>query len=88
MLSANASLAEFVNQVAEQPYDEIILLADQEATAAQRRYYKQRGASGQNGQMETYAHLLKDFLVYMRHGVATKALRGADCDRLNELPRA
>jgi hypothetical protein len=87
MLSANASLSEFVDQIADRPYDDIILLADREATAAQRQYYKQCTTGDPHGEMETYALLLKDFLVYMRHGVASKALRSADGDLLTKLPR-
>jgi hypothetical protein len=93
MLSADASLTEFVDQIADQPYDDIILLADQEATAAQRHCCKQRtngspnGNGNGNGAMESYVLLLKDFLLYMRHGVATKALRSANCERLTTLPR-
>jgi hypothetical protein len=89
MLSANASLTEFVDRIAEQAYDDIILLTDQEATAAERRCCKQRGASQQDpeGQLETYALLLKDFLIYMRHGVITSALRSANCESLANLPR-
>lgn len=88
MLSANASLAEFVDRIAEQSYDDIILLADREATVAERRCLKQHIASvdGQNGQLKAYALLLKDFLIYMRHGVATSALRSANCERLANLP--
>jgi hypothetical protein len=89
MLSLNASLAEFIDCIAELPYDDIILLADQEATAAERRCCKRRtaGGKGQNGQMESYALLLKDFMIYMRHGVATSALRQAHGQALTELPR-
>jgi hypothetical protein len=86
MLSINASLAEFVDCIAELSYEDIILLADREATAAERRCCKRRTAGG-SGQMETYALLLKDFLIYMRHGVATRALRKAHCQALTELPR-
>ena len=86
MLSANASLTEFVDQIAEQPYDAIILMTDREATEAQRQCYKRETASNQNGEMETYALLLKDFLIYMRHGVATKALRNLDRRVLDQLP--
>ncbi|MEJ2642977.1 MAG: hypothetical protein P8010_25790 [Desulfosarcinaceae bacterium] len=88
MLSANASLSEFIDQIADRPYDDIILLADREATAAQRQYYKQRTTGHPNGEMKTYALLLKDFMVYMRHGVASRALRSADGDLLAKLPRS
>ena len=88
MLSSNASLVEFVAHVAEQPYEDIILLADREATAAERQCYKQRTAGAQPGNMKNYARLLKDFLVYMRHGVATSALRELGRLPLEQLPRA
>jgi hypothetical protein len=88
MLSAQASLAEFVDQIAEQPYDDIIILTDREATAAQRQCCKHGSNGNRNGDMETYALLLKDLLVYMRHGVATRALRGANCEKLSTLPRS
>jgi hypothetical protein len=90
MRSAHASFAEFVDQVVDQPYDDIILLTDQEATAAQRRCCKQRPTDGLNddADLEAYALLLKDFLVYMRHGVATRALRSANCESLAKLLRS
>lgn len=89
MLSANASLTEFVDRIAEQSYDDIILLTDREATAAERRCCKQRAASTQGpiDHLETYALLLKDLLIYMRHGVVSNALRKAHCKSLAELPR-
>lgn len=88
MLSANANLSEFIDQVSEQPYDEIILLADREATAAERQFCKQRTAGTQPDKMKDYALLLKDFMVFMRHGVATSALRGLGRQTLAQLPRA
>jgi hypothetical protein len=88
MLSANASLSEFVDQIADRAYDDIILLADREATAAQRQYYKRRTTDNPKGEMKTYALLLKDFLIYMRHGVASRALRSVDGDLLTKLPRS
>ena len=87
MLSANASLNEFVDQVSEQPYDEIILLTDREATAAERRSYKQRNGEEGPLEMRQYAVLLKDLMVYMRHGVATSRLRSAGSGKLARLPR-
>jgi hypothetical protein len=90
MLSAHASLAEFVDRIAELSYDDIILLTDREATAAERRCCKQRTSSveGPRGQTEIYARLLKDFLIYMRHGVITSALRNTHCKALMGLPRS
>jgi hypothetical protein len=88
MLSETISFTEFVNQIAKQPYDEIILLTDREATAAERHCCKTNTASGQNSKMETYALLLKDFMLYKRYGVATSALRDLGCQSLKQLPRA
>lgn len=87
MLSVNASLTEFVDQVAQKSHDDIILLADREATAAERYCCKRRSAGAQADKMHTYAVLLKDFLIYMRHGVASSALRNLHCDSLATLPR-
>lgn len=91
MLTANARLVEFVDRVAKPPYDDIIILADREATAAERHCCKQRNAAAAakaNDIMEAYALLLKDFLVFMRHGVATHALRSLGCRTLEQLPRS
>ncbi len=38
--------------------------------------------------METYALLLKDFMLYKRYGVATSAVRDLGCQTLKQLPRA
>jgi hypothetical protein len=81
MLSSSFDISEFVQKVKGHCDEEIIYLADQEATAAERYIYKHTKCRKNNGSTENcadvrnYAVLLKDIVLYMRYGVLTRSVR-------------
>ncbi len=81
MLSSSFDISEFIKQVKGHSDQEIIYLADQEATATERYLYRQRKCRQKISNTEDYtdarhyAVLLKDFVLYMRYGVLTHSVR-------------
>jgi hypothetical protein len=73
MISANCDFSDFVAAIKDKPFQEIIYLADQEATAAERIFY-QDGANGDQKRLcgQKYAAVLKDLVSYMRSNVRFK----------------
>lgn len=80
MISASLNMSEFLNKVATCDFQEVIFLANQEATAAERCFYqKKRCADSQSGtDLRAYSTELKDFIVYMRYGVKSRSLKKLD----------
>jgi predicted nucleotidyltransferase component of viral defense system len=77
MLSASFEFSEFIDKVKGRSYYDIIHLADQEATEAERFIYKKcRQASCCD--VREYALTVKDFVLYMRYGVMTRKTRRHD----------
>lgn len=81
MLSSSFDISEFIRKVEGHSDREIVFLADQEATAAERYLYKCRECRDAEQNFEEYASvrqyalLLKDFVLYIRHGVITRLVR-------------
>jgi hypothetical protein len=86
MLSSSFDISEFIMKVEGHSNQEIIYLADQEATAAERYLYKNRSCrdaeedSDECTSVRQYALLLKDFVIYMRYGVLTRSVRELDAN--------
>lgn len=84
MLSSSFDISEFIRKVEGRSSKEVIYLADQEATAAERYIYQHKKCrqthddSDTCGDARKYAVLLKDFVQYMRYGVLTHSVRGLD----------
>ena len=84
MLSSSFDISEFITKVKGHSDQEIIYLADQEATAAERYLYKHDKCRKQQSKVQNcdevrnYAVLLKDFVLYMRHGILTHSIRQLD----------
>jgi hypothetical protein len=84
MLSSSFDISEFIKKVEGHSEQEIIYLADQEATAAERYLYKHRRCrnGGEDADdcinVRQYAIFLKDFVIYIRHGVLTRSVRELD----------
>ena len=74
MLSSSFDIAEFLEKVKGHSYHEIIWMTDQEATAAERQYYK-KNCDTDCEQMMSYARSLKDFICFMRHGICTRRIQ-------------
>jgi hypothetical protein len=74
MLSTSFDIYEFIDKVKGRSEQEIIYLADMEATEAERHFYKSiRNEKNENA--GGYVALLKDVVLYFRHGVRTHAIR-------------
>lgn len=70
MISVNCDFSHFVAAIKDKPYNDIIYLADQEATAAERLLLRNdvdNDARKKCGQR--YASILKEFISYMRSNV-------------------
>ena len=84
MLSTSFDISEFIRKVEGHSDQKIILLADQEATAAERYLDKHRQCSSAERNAEDcinvreYVSLLKDFVLYIRHGILTRLVRELD----------
>lgn len=81
MLSSSFDISEFLQQVEGHSRQEMIYMADQEATETERYLYKHKkcrqDVSGTEDCADArhYAVLLKDFVLYMRYGVLTHSVR-------------
>lgn len=77
MLSSSFDIHEFIDKVKGHSDKEIIYMADQEATAAERALYRS-APSSDNDPANSYVMMLKDIVLYMRHGVLTGSVRKLD----------
>ena len=74
MISDRCDFNEFILQVEGRDYQEIIYLADREATEAERRFYhhntpdQEKALCGQD-----YARCLKELITFMRYGITPPA---------------
>lgn len=79
MLSKRCDIQEFFEQIRNKAADEIIHLANVEATETERHLY--RDCRRQDClQARQYAVQLKDFILFMRHGVFTRSTRRLDIE--------
>ncbi len=74
MLSSSFDISEFITKVKGHSSQEIIYLADQEATEAERISFR-HGADDEGQHARDYSVLLKDVILYMRHGILTHSAR-------------
>ena len=74
MLSSSFDICEFMDKVKGHSGQEIIIMADQEATEAERHLYKQSPEESRE-YARAYVAQLKDVVLYMRHGIRTQAVR-------------
>lgn len=77
MLSSSYDIFEFMDKVKDRSDQEIIYMADLEATEAERHLYKH--CKYKNNEIAAgYVALLKDVVLYIRHGIRTHAIRRID----------
>jgi hypothetical protein len=70
MISSSYSILEFMKAVEEKSYQDIICLAEREATEAERMSYRPRVAVEANKMgNEEYAENLKNLLFYLRYHI-------------------
>ena len=73
MISSDCDFSDFFAAVKDKHYQDIIYLADQEATAAERLLYRNK-ISGDQKKIcgKEYASILKDLVSYMRYYIRPK----------------
>ena len=86
MLSESFDISEFIGKVKDQSEQDIIYMADQEATAVERHLYRHKNSENSET-ARNYATLLKDFVLYIRYGVLTHAVRQLDLSTLKVVGR-
>lgn len=70
MISSNCDFSHFVAAIKDKTYDDIIYLADQEATAAERILFRNNADNNQRRKCgQKYAAILKKLIAYMRSNV-------------------
>ena len=70
MISSNCDFSNFVAAIKDKPYDDIIYLADQEATAAERLLFRNNIDDNERQKCgQRYASVLKKLIAYMRSNV-------------------
>ncbi len=70
MISTDCDFSHFVAAIKDKPYDDIIYLADQEATAAERLLFRNNVANDERRKCgQRYATILKRLIAYMRSNV-------------------
>lgn len=74
MISPSFKISEFFDNVKDKSYLDIIYLSDQEATKAERLAYRSRNQNQPLPECVLYAHVIKDFICYLRYGVLTQEL--------------
>lgn len=83
MISERCELAEFIGHIDNQEVPEIIMMAQDETTAAERYYlrhkHKQNPATEQT---HTYAEQLKMLIMFLRYGVRASGLPKDSLDLL------
>lgn len=77
MLSSSLNISEFCSKVKHHTYQEIIEITDEEATEVERLVYKCK-TKDERVNIVQYVGCLKDFILYMRHGVQSRTIRGLD----------
>jgi hypothetical protein len=87
MISESYSIKEFVEAIRNKDYLEIVYLADQEATEAERFSNRLKARNGiQKETSREYANTLKDFIVFLRHGINPSAvIKESDFDLIHSL---
>ena len=70
MISTNCDFSHFVAAIKDKTYEDIIYLADQEATAAERIFFRNNADNRERKKCgQKYAAILKKLIAYMRSNV-------------------
>ena len=78
MISVCYDINAFIGQVQDKPYEDIILLAQDEAIAAERICLRNRSSwLSDNNPPYTYACQLKDVIQYLRYGTISPSIKRA-----------
>jgi len=87
MISTSCDLKQFIEAMKDKDYFDIIYFADKEATEAERISYQNRkSASVTQKDCRAYVHLLKGFIVFMRHGIKAIGVSDRDLQLFSSIP--
>jgi len=79
VISANCDIREFISELENKDYFEMIYLLDQEATAAERQLYNPKSEMSERQICgPEYVSKLKNIIFYLRYGARPKGLRKED----------
>jgi hypothetical protein len=88
MIAASRRIRDFVDTVKDCGYEEILLMAEAEATAAERMMYKHgRHSDGQPAPGSRYARDLKRLISFMRYGVKPPGILPEDLQLYDRMRR-
>ena len=88
MISTRCDISDFVEAIENKDYLDIIYLADQEATAAERLYFKNGvDVNEKHKCSRDYASALKNLISFLRYGVRPSGLEEQQAQLFNELRR-
>jgi hypothetical protein len=81
MISTSCDLKKFIEAIQDRDYFDVIYFADKEATEAERiSYQKNKTANLNQKDFKEYANLLKNFILFMRHGIKAIGVRDKDLE--------
>ncbi|MFO7738059.1 MAG: hypothetical protein R6V46_06300 [Desulfatiglandaceae bacterium] len=87
MISTSCDLKQFIEAIRNKDYFDIIYFADKEATEAERISYQNRKtASVSQKDCRAYGHLLKGFILFMRHGIKATGVSDRDLQLFGSIP--
>ena len=79
MISKSCDFNEFLEKINGQEYPDILLAANDEATAAERIFYKRKSREKNRiAPFQEYAMVLKDFIYFLRNGIKPSSIREFD----------
>ncbi len=79
MISSSCDLKQFMEEIKDREYSDIIYLADQEAVEAWRQSRRRKDAHGSDkGTWARYADILDAFIQFMRYGVKPPGIDHAE----------
>jgi NAD-specific glutamate dehydrogenase len=86
MLSKSCNFNEFLEKISDCEYPEMLLFANDEATAAERTIYKQKDSLGSEVAMyQEYAVALKSFIYFLRNGIQPSPIRKFDFQQFQDI---
>jgi len=89
MIASSRNIRDFVAAVKDRDFADIILLAEAEATAAERMMYKHRSRSAPLPAPGTrYARDLKRLITYMRYGIKPSGISHHEVNLISDIRRA
>jgi len=79
MISKSCNFSEFLDNIANLNYADIILRANDEATKAERAFYKHKARQESESKMyQEYAFALKNFIYFIRSSMMHSPIRNFD----------